>query len=262
MSVIELRGVVVRYDRSVIGPVDQMVEAGSWTCWIGPNGAGKSSVLKSMAGLVRHEGSVTVDGTAVAELSVRELARKVAYVPQQPVLPDDMTVAEYTLLGRTPYIGTFSVETRHDRRVCASALEDLDLTGFADRFLSQLSGGERQRVVLARALAQEAPVLLLDEPTSALDVGHAQQVLELVDRLRHDRGLTVVAAMHDLTLAAQYADELVLMRSGLVTVAGPPAEVLTEASLRSHYGAQVRVLRDECGGVVVVPVRPHPAPTR
>jgi iron complex transport system ATP-binding protein len=168
-----------------------------------------------------------------------------------------MTAAEYVLLGRTPHIGYFGVESARDRTVAARCLARLDLEGFSGRHLGQLSGGEVQRVVLARALAQEAPMLLLDEPTSALDLGHGQLVLELVDELRHEHGLTVVSAMHDLTLAGQFADELVLLRDGRAVAAGAAGAVLTEELLEVHYGARVRLLTDPDGHVVVVPARRH-----
>jgi iron complex transport system ATP-binding protein len=134
-------------------------------------------------------------------------------------------------------------------------LDQLDLAGLAGRRLDSLSGGERQRAVLARALAQQAPVLLLDEPTTGLDVGHQQQVLELVDALRAALDLTVLSAMHDLTLAGQFADELVLLDGGRVAAAGPARTVLTEGVISRHYHASVRVLEDPDGGVVVIPVR-------
>jgi iron complex transport system ATP-binding protein len=159
------------------------------------------------------------------------------------------------LLGRTPYIPSFGTESRRDLAIVASVLDHLDLTGMATRRLDSISGGERQRAVLARALAQQAPVLLLDEPTTGLDVGHQQQVLELVDTLRDDLDLTVVSAMHDLTLAGQFADQLVLLDGGRVAAAGPPATVLTEEVIGRHYHASVRVLEDPSGGTVVVPVR-------
>jgi ABC-type lipoprotein export system ATPase subunit len=152
--------------------------------------------------LVEHEGDVLVDGHPLGLRSARRRAQLVAYVPQSPTLPADMTAYEYVLLGRNPYVGHFGTESRHDRAMVVDVLERLDLAPFADRLLGTLSGGERQRIVIARALAQEAPVLLLDEPTSALDIGHQQQALELVDTLRRAHGLTVVSAMHDLTSPA------------------------------------------------------------
>ena len=205
VSVIEFRDVVVRYDRRVVvQPFSDRVESGEWLGVIGPNGAGKSSLLRALAGLVPHDGSILVDGHDLAAMSNKDRAKLVAYVPQEPLIPDDMSVFDYVLLGRTPYVSYFGVESRHDRDIVAEAIERLELGAFVERMLGELSGGERQRVVLARALAQQAPVLLLDEPTSALDIGHQQQALELVARLRHDDGLTVIAAMHDLTLAGTY----------------------------------------------------------
>jgi iron complex transport system ATP-binding protein len=166
-----------------------------------------------------------------------------------------MTVLDYVLLGRTPYIPPWGTEAGDDLRVAHRVLADLDLDTMTDRVLQSLSGGELQRVVLARALSQEAPVLLLDEPTTALDVGHQQQVLELVDELRQTRSITVLAAMHDLTLAAQYSDRLVLLVDGRATASGSAAEVLTADLLREHYGAKVTILRGPEGSVVVVPRR-------
>ena len=230
------------------------VEPGEWLAVIGPNGAGKTTLLRAMAGLVATTGSVEVDGVAVGH-SRRTLARRIAYVPQTPLVPEGMDVREYTLLGRTAHLGYLAMESRHDFEVVNDVLDRLDLAAFADRPLTSLSGGERQRAVLARALVQEAPVLLLDEPTTALDLGHQQQVLELVDELRRERGLAVVSAMHDLTLTAQFAERLVLLSGGRVAVAGTPDEVLTEEILSTHWGAHVRVISDPDAGLVVLPLR-------
>ena len=171
------------------------------------------------------------------------------------MIPGDVTVREYVLLGRTPYLGYFGAEGRADHAAADAALEQLDLRTFAQRRLDTLSGGERQRATLARALAQDAPVLLLDEPTAALDVGRQQQVLELVDALRASRGLTVLSTMHDLTLAGQYADRLLLLDRGTLVAAGPARDVLTRKLIIEHYGAEVTVVDDPETGFVVVPVR-------
>ena len=215
MSRLVLDDVAVSFGefRAVDG-VSVAVGDGEWLGLIGPNGAGKSSLLRAVLGLVAHEGSITVGGVDHQRLARRELARAVAFVPQSPVIPPDMTVADYLLLGRSPYISHLGTERPHDLDVVAEVADQLELRDVLARTLGTLSGGERQRVVLGRALAQDAPVLLLDEPTSALDVGHQQQVLELVEELRHHRGLTVVAAMHDLTLAGQFSDRLLLMSNG------------------------------------------------
>ena len=221
-------------------------EAGGWTALIGPNGAGKTSALRALAGLVRvrRRGAASTGGTS-RTLGRRALARLVAFVPQKPETPPELTVAEYVLLGRTPHI---SLPRRRGaarpRGGGAGAARGSSSSAFAERPLGSLSGGELQRAVLARALAQEAPVLLLDEPTTALDLGRQQLVLELVDELRRD-GLTVVTTMHDLTLAGQYAERLVLLDGGSVVAEGTAAEVLSAPNVAAHYGANVRVVEDE-----------------
>jgi iron complex transport system ATP-binding protein len=185
----------------------------------------------------------------------RERARRVAMVPQIPTTPPDMTVRAYVLLGRTPYVGYFGGESGADRAAADRALARLELEPLAHRPLGSLSGGERQRAVLARALAQEADILLLDEPTSALDLARQQQVLELVDGLRHEDGLAVLAAMHDLTAVALYADDVHLLGGGRLVASGPARAVLRADVLAEHYGAAIRVL-DHDGELVVVAARP------
>ncbi len=220
-----------------------------------PTGPGKTTLLRALAHLERYQGRVQVDGQPVDALPRRRRAQLVAYVPQMPELPADMTVIEYTLLGRTPHHGYFGLDTEEDRVQCGRLLEQLDLAAEAGRTLSTLSGGEVQRVVLARALAQDAPVLLLDEATSALDLGRRVDALEIVDHLRPERGLTVISALHDLTLAGQFADRLMLMAGGEIVASGPPAQVLREDTLSAHYGNRVRVVVTEDGDAVVVPRR-------
>jgi iron complex transport system ATP-binding protein len=252
--VIELRNVGVRFGTAdALRDVSFAVEPREWVALIGPNGAGKTSALRSIVGLVEFDGEIEITGRSVRRLTRRELARLVAFVPQKPETPSELTVAEYTLLGRTPHISYLGSERREDRRAAERALERLDLRRFADRSLGSLSGGELQRAVLARALAQEAPILLLDEPTAALDLGRQQHVLELVDSLRSD-GLTVVSTMHDLTLAGQYADRLLLLDRGAVVAEGPAQDVLSTPNVSTYYGASVRVVRDE-GAVFVLPLR-------
>ncbi|MFN8074760.1 MAG: ABC transporter ATP-binding protein [Kineosporiaceae bacterium] len=255
-ALVEVRGVGVTLGRNrVLDGVDLAVEPGRWLGVVGPNGAGKSTLLRVLAGLARHDGSVLLDGNDVATLGARERARLVGYAPQVPLLPDGVRVREYVMLGRTPHRGMLAGPRESDRSLVDDVLERLDLTSFADRPLRTLSGGERQRAVLGRALAQQPRLLLLDEPTSALDLGHAQQVLELVDALRREDGLTVISTLHDLVLAGQYADHLLLLSGGHVAAHGRPAEVLTTQALKDHYGANAHV---ESGpeGLRVVPVRP------
>ncbi len=251
---IELRDLGVRFGKAeAVRGLSLEVEADEWVMLIGPNGAGKTSVLRALCGLLPFEGDASVDGRDVRSLGRRELARLIAFVPQSPVAPAELTVAEYVLLGRTPHLGYLGIEGRRDRNAVARALDRLDLLSFAERGLGSLSGGELQRAVLARALAQEAPILLLDEPTTSLDLGRQQQVLELVDSLRAD-GLTVLSTMHDLTLAGQYADRLVLLDRGAVVAEGTPGEVLSAENLSAYYGASVRIVSDDAG-LFVLPTR-------
>jgi iron complex transport system ATP-binding protein len=246
---------VVLGGRPVVDAIDLVVAQGEWLALIGPNGAGKTTLLRAIARLVPYAGSVALDGRNARELDRTELSRLVAVVPQDPSTPPWMTVGEYVLLGRTPHLGRLAKEGVRDRELAARALDRLDLLGYRDRLLGTLSGGERQRVVVARALAQESPIVLLDEPTASLDIGHQQQALELLDVLRAESGLTLVAAMHDLTLAAQYADRMVLLDAGRVVADGPPREVLTETLIGTHYEAAIQVV-DVDGRIAVVPSRP------
>jgi iron complex transport system ATP-binding protein len=241
-------------DHLVLDAVDLNVERGSWLSIVGPNGAGKSTLLRFLAGLVTGAGDLHLAGRPAASLARRERAQLVALVPQSPVIPDGMRVIDYVLLGRTPHIRTLGVEGPRDVAAVHDALAHLELLDFAAREVGTLSGGERQRVLIARALAQGSPLVLLDEPTTALDVGHQQQVLELIDDLRREHDLTVVTTMHDLTLAGQYAERLVLLDSGRVMVDGAADEVLTEENLARYYGARVRIIHDG-GHPVVLPFR-------
>ena len=253
---IELVDVTVRRGgKNVVDGVSLHVERGAWVTLIGPNGAGKSSLLAAVSGLLRASGRIAVDRRRLGELGRRGLARLLAVVPQAPLLPPDMTVAEFALLGRTPYLGYFGRLGASDRAAAGEALSRLGLDRLAARRLGTLSGGERQRAVLARALAQGAPVLLLDEPTAALDIGRQQEVLELLAELHAERGMTVLAAMHELTLACQYADRLALIDSGRIVACGPPKEVLSEEAISTHYRATVHVADLGGAGPIVVPVR-------
>ncbi len=254
-AAVEVREVSVTLGRAaVVREVSATIQRGEWVALIGPNGAGKTTILRALAGLVSFAGSILFEGRTVFSSTRRQIARQIALVPQQPQTPPELTVAEYVLLGRTPHIGYLATEARSDRLAAEQAIARLALRPFAERALGSLSGGELQRVVLARALAQEAPILLLDEPTSGLDLGRQQQALELVDSLRRDGELTVISAMHDLSLAGQYADRLLLLDQGQVVADGAAREVLSEESIAVYYGANVRVIQEN-GSVFVLPRR-------
>ena len=254
---ISLQGLTVTVEgRPILRAVDVAVDPGAWLGIVGPNGAGKTTLLRCIAGSVTYAGTVALAGQDAGALSARERARRVAVVPQHPVFPPGMTVTDYVLLGRTPHVALFAFEKQSDRDVVDVLLDQLELTGLAQRMITTLSGGERQRAVIARALAQEPSVLLLDEPTAALDLGHQHEVLSLVDDLRLARGLTVVSALHDLTLAAQYAERFLLLNEGRIVATGEAGEVLAPALLEACYGTPVSVI-DHDGTVVVIPPRPR-----
>jgi iron complex transport system ATP-binding protein len=254
-AAVQVRGLSVELGGApVVRAVDTTVQAGEWVALIGPNGAGKTTLLRAVAGLVAFAGSVTVDEQPVGHAARREIARRVALVRQKPSMPPELTVAEYVLLGRTPHMGYFAAESREDRLCAERAIARLGLRPFVARLLGSLSGGELQRVALARALAQEPRVLLLDEPTSALDLGRQQQALELVDELRREQRLTVISAMHDLVLASQYADRLLLLDHGQMVAAGAASEVLSEERIADFYGANVSVIHKD-GDIFVLPRR-------
>jgi len=257
MSAIAVRNLTVAYNgKPVLNGVDLVVSAGETVAVIGPNGSGKTTLLRAIAGMIPiRSGEAKVDTRVMAGLSRREAARLISMVPQDPVIPRGMTCFEYVLLGRTAYIGYLGTESADDRHRTLESLERLDAAEFANRPIDRLSGGERQRVVLARALAQDAAALLLDEPTTALDIGHQQIVLEIVDALRKEHGIAVLAAFHDLTLAAQYADRMVLLVDGEVMVDGSPTTVLRPESLALFSGARATVIEGPSGEPIVVPLR-------
>jgi iron complex transport system ATP-binding protein len=252
---LDISGLHVTLGKSeILHGVDLAVAKGEWVTVIGPNGAGKSTLLRAVGGSLPYDGSIAIAGTQTSALPRRRRAQLVATVAQHPVVPPGMRVLDYVLLGRTPYVAPLGRESERDVSIARQRLAELDLIHFGDRELETLSGGERQRAFLSRALAQDAPLLLLDEPTTALDIGHQQEVLELVDGLRREHGLTVLATMHDLSVAGEYADRLVLLASGSVVADGAPEQVLTEDLLHEHYRARVRVIKGE-HGPVVVPIR-------
>ena len=251
---------VVAGDATLLGPVALTVGAGDWVNVIGPNGAGKTTLLRALGGLADFSGRVDHHGKPLKALSRRKRARSIGFVAQSPAIPPGLTIEQYVLFGRATHLRPLASEGPRDFEVVARTLAQLGLAGLSEREVQTLSGGERQRTALARALAQEPRLLLLDEPTSALDIGHQQEVLELVDRLRRDIRITVISTMHDLTLAARYGDHLVMLAAGQVIASGPPVQVLTGPHLAAHYGACVDVITHR-GQLVVVPIREDGEPS-
>lgn len=228
-------------DAPVVSGVDLSVERGSLVGLVGPNGAGKTTVLRAIKGTLSPDtGTVRLGGDPTAALSARETGRRVASVPQETALGFDFRVRQIVEMGRTPHLGRFDGHGPDDGRAVREAMADASVAQFADRSITEISGGERQRVLLARALAQETPSLLLDEPTASLDVTHAVRTLELVRDLVDD-GRAALAAIHDLDMAARYCDTIVVLANGGVHAVGPPEAVLTETALRAAFDAEAFV---------------------
>jgi iron complex transport system ATP-binding protein len=254
---LEAASLTLAYDeRVVVDGLQLAVPGGVITAVIGPNGCGKSTLLRALGRLLRPAGGqVLLDGRGIATMPTREVARQLGLLPQSPQAPEGLTVADLVARGRHPHQRWFRQWSREDEAAVADALDRTDLVALADRPLDTLSGGQRQRAWIAMALAQGTDLLLLDEPTTHLDLAHAVEVLDLVDRLHDEEGRTVVVVLHDLNLAARYADHLVVMRDGAVVAAGPPAEVLTASLVRDTFGLDCRVVTDPVsGGPLVIPV--------
>lgn len=258
-AALAVRDLQVQVDgRTLLDGIDFDVAPGEWVAIIGPNGAGKSTLLRALVGAVRAEGSIELDGVSAGELKQRVRARKVAWVPQTPTIPSGMRVGDYVLLGRTPHLHPLATEGPADIDAVRRVLDELDMTDLAERTVMTLSGGERQRAIIARALVQESPLLLLDEPTTALDLGHQQEVLDLLDDLRSTGERALVTTMHDLNMAGQYPDRLILLADGRIAAEGRAREVITVNRVRDHYDAAVHVHITPAGSVVVLPDRRRP----
>mgnify|MGYP001466574125 CR=1 FL=1 len=226
----------------VLNQIDLALEQGGLVALLGPNGSGKTTLLKILNGILSPRlGRVTWGGVDLAALGRREVARRIAMVPQELHVPFALTVREMVLLGRTPYIRPLFGESVGDHSAIDHALELTETRALAPRIFGELSGGEQQRVVIAMALAQEPQLLLLDEPTVHLDINHQIEILELIRKLNRERGLTVLATMHDLNLASLYFDRLLLLNAGRIVIEGSPREVLSAERVQAVFGAEVLV---------------------
>lgn len=229
--------------------------SGGVTGLIGPNGAGKSTLVRAIAGLVPSEGAILVDGTNVGSMPVGDRAKRIAYLPQGQAVHWPLTVERLVSLGRLPHLAPFARPGAADAAAIERALERTDLLDLGDRPVDQLSGGERARVLLARALAVEAPLLLADEPLAALDPAHQIDVMRLL-RAEADRGATVIAVLHDLTLAARWCDRLLLIDRGRLIADGRPHDVLSAERIGTVYGVSAFI--GEAGGEpLIVPLAHH-----
>jgi len=240
---IELSDVSLGYGhRAVLSNINLKAIPGKILGLIGPNGSGKSTLLKGITRVLNvFSGHIFIDGRDIKNIKREELARLIAVVPQNPILPDAFTAFELVLMGRTPHLGLLRYEGREDIAITWQAMEATRTESLAQRRMGELSGGERQRIVIARALTQQPKVLLLDEPTAHLDINHQIEILDLVKSLCLEQSLTVIAALHDLNLAAQYCDWLVMLNGGRTYAEGIPQDVLTAENIKEAYGADVCV---------------------
>lgn len=251
-------------DRVIVDDFDLTIPSGRITAIVGANACGKSTLLKSMARLlVPRAGHVLLDGKDIHRLPTKQVARDLGLLPQSPIAPEGIAVADLVSRGRTPHRSALSRWTREDDDAIAAALDATDTAALADRSVDELSGGQRQRVWIAMALAQRTDVLLLDEPTTFLDVSHQIDVLDLLTDLNRTHGTTIVMVLHDLNLAARYADHLVAMAEGRRYAAGDPGDVLTAETVRAVFGLESRVVDDPLTGrPLVLPIGRHHVTSR
>jgi iron complex transport system ATP-binding protein len=240
-------------DRTVVDGLDMQVPAGRITAIVGANGCGKSTLLRALARLIPpRSGQVVLDGKALHTRPTKEVARTLGLLPQAPVAPEGIVVADLVGRGRHPHQKMLARFTAHDYEVVAQSLAATGISEFADRPVDELSGGQRQRVWIAMALAQQTDILLLDEPTTFLDLAHQVEVLDLLTDLNRDRGTTIVMVLHDLNLAARYADHLFAMCGGAIVASGEPSSVVTSDLIREVFDMDALVVPDPVSGTPIV----------
>jgi len=259
MIELEMRNVSLGYSRHpVLEDITFKASPGEMVGLIGPNGSGKSTVIKALSRLIRPTaGEILVDGKNIASIPRRELACLVGVVPQLPLLPSTFTAFEIVLMGRNPHLGLFQSESRRDWAIAREAMVKTSTSPLANRYINELSGGEIQSLLIARVLVQETSAILLDEPTANLDIGRQVEVLDLIKNLCLESSLTVLAALHDLNLAAQYCDRLLLINEGRIHIQGKPAEVITDANIKLVYGAENCVYTHPVNGLPTVLLSAH-----
>jgi iron complex transport system ATP-binding protein len=254
MTFLKFDRVGIGYDkRSVLEEIDFSVNPGEIVAVVGPNGVGKSTLINAACGtLPLDKGSVCVDHEELGNMSAPQRARQISVVPQSTKLPSAFSVMDVVLMGRTPFLGWLERENAEDFKIADAAMRRTGTDQLADRLVGELSGGEQQRVLVARALAQASPVMLLDEPTSHLDLRHQDEVLKLVRELAKEKDLAILITLHDLNLVARYADRVVLLSNGKMHKIGLPEEVLTPEILAKVYGIQIHVFQHPIHGTPLV----------
>jgi len=240
---IELRSISFRYQKDwVLRDLSFLIEKGEFVGVIGPNGSGKSTLLKILSSvLIAQKGEIFYEGVPLKKMNRNDLAKKIAVVPQETHLLFPFKALEIVLMGRAPYLRHLLFERTIDLEIAKKAMEWTETLQFSERSIDELSGGERKRVFIARALAQEPEVILLDEPTSNLDIHHQLDFLELILHLNQERGLTIVMASHDINIASEFCDRLILLQQGRIYKMGPPQEVVIKDNIETVYGCEIWV---------------------
>ena len=243
-------------DLNVINGITTEIQSGEIISIVGPNGAGKTTLIKIIDGLIKpSQGGVWIHNREVHKLSSRNRSRLISYVPQNPRLPGNMKLIDFVLLGRNPHLSLAEWENEEDIRTAIAAMELTEVSHLADRNLEEMSGGELQMGMLSLALTQESPIMLLDEPTSNLDLSHQAKIMSLIKKTHQTKNGVTILAIHDLTLAAQYTNRVILLSEGRIYADGTPSEVLTVENLSATYGANVVIIPHPSGGTpVVLPV--------
>ncbi len=253
-TIIECSEIEFSYNGStVLSDINLSLGGGQMTGILGANGAGKSTLLKLLSGILKaQKGGVLYRKKPLPAMDRREIAKKIAYIPQDPVFAFPFTVSEVVLMGRAPYTGRFDFERESDRETALAAMETVGITHLKDRLITEISSGERQLASIGRALVQEPEVMILDEPATFLDIKHRNEIMQILRKMKEERGILIVAATHDIFTALYYFDEIIMIKDGRIFAEGPTDVVVSRENLSSLYGTGVSV-RKEDGKVFVYP---------
>ena len=242
MFAIEVENLQFGYKEKIIDDISFKIEEGKFVSLIGPNGSGKSTIIKLLSHLYPPwKGKILIGNEDINSLSKKELARKVSLVPQNTLIDYEFTVEDIVLMGRYPYKKRFEKYDEKDYEIVHEALKATNTLHLKDKYITEISGGERQRVIIAKALAQETPIILLDEPTSHLDINHQMEILNLLRRLNKEKKTTIIIAIHDINLASRYSDEIIIIGSGKIIDNGIPEKVITKENMEKVYGINVAI---------------------
>lgn len=246
MKIIKIKDLQWNYnEKKVLQDINLEIEKGKFYSIIGPNGSGKTTLLKNIARIMEPKrNTVLIDGKDIIGFKNKELARKIASVPQNTEINFEFSSHDVVMMGRTPYLSRFEVEKSTDEAIVKEAMETTNTWELRNKSINELSGGERQRVIIARALAQQPDIVLLDEPVSHLDIHHQVRIMDNIKTLNQNKNFTVIAVLHDLNLAAQYSDTLVLLHQGKVVALGTPEQVITKKNIKEVYDMDVYMMKN------------------